>query len=283
MVELNFPPSDVALTSLTRLGEGRQAEVFAWTEAEVVKLFRGAEATGTATREATAMRAAEASGVPMARLRGTVTIGGRPGIVMERLDGPDQLTLLGSRPWRIWGAAKTLARLHAQLHSAPVGAGLQSLNEAVRVSLESSERIPEPYRRAALDALERLPDGNNVCHGDFHPGNIIETVAGPRVIDWTAVTRGDPLADVARTLLLARAGELPPGTPLLVRRLITVGRRVLLWGYLREYRRLHPFEPKDLVAWEVVNAAERLSDGIPEERGYLLGLLARLVPATPPR
>jgi aminoglycoside phosphotransferase (APT) family kinase protein len=44
-------------------------------------------------------------------------------------------------------------------------------------------------------------------------GTCLATGMGsPVVIDWGDATRGDPLADVARTELLHRLGEPPPGT-----------------------------------------------------------------------
>ncbi len=57
-----------------------------------------------------------------------------------------------------------------------------------------------------------LPDGDQVCHGDFHPDNIMLTPAGPRVIDWNNATSGNPLADIAWTSLILRMGEAPPGS-----------------------------------------------------------------------
>lgn len=38
-----------------------------------------------------------------------------------------------------------------------------------------------------------------MLHLDLHPGNVILTVAGPVVIDWTDVLRGDPALDLAQT------------------------------------------------------------------------------------
>ena len=48
-----------------------------------------------------------------------------------------------------------------------------------------------------------MPRGKALCHGDFNPTNVIITPNGDwRVIDWSHVRLGDPLADVARTYLL---------------------------------------------------------------------------------
>ena len=274
MNNLEFTPSSVKLQDLTKLGEGRQAEIFVWPSG-VLKLYRNPGSLASARAEAAAMHAVEDSGIPMPRFLGTVSIEQRPGIIMERLDGPDQLTLLGRKPWTIWSAGKKLGRLHARLHSEPVRGGLRALKESLRHEIECSDRVPRNYQDLALNQLEHLPDGACICHWDFHPGNVIETTQGPKVIDWTSVARGDALADVARTLLIIGSGTLPPGAPFLVRTLTAIGRRVLVWRYIREYRRLHLFEVSKLEAWEFVNAASRLTYGLSEERGHLLALLER--------
>ena len=49
-------------------------------------------------------------------------------------------------------------------------------------------------------------DGDCLCHADLHPGNVLLGRGGPVVIDWTGVTKGDAMADVAWTRLLLRTG-----------------------------------------------------------------------------
>jgi hypothetical protein len=38
--------------------------------------------------------------------------------------------------------------------------------------------------------LEALPDRQNLCHGDYHPGNVLITRRGPLVIDWMTACAG---------------------------------------------------------------------------------------------
>jgi hypothetical protein len=60
------------------------------------------------------------------------------------------------------------------------------------------------------------------------------------VIDWLGASRGDPLADVALTMITLRGGKTTPGTPLITRVVAPLGRKVLLGGYLRGYRAAVP-------------------------------------------
>jgi len=272
MTEIEFANSDAHLASLVRLGEGRQAEVYSWENGSAVKLMRDRAAHRDVVDEAEAMLAARASGAPMAMFLGAVEVEGRPGIVMQRLDGPDQLTLLTRQPWRLWSVGRSLGRLHAQLHSAPVGRALPSLKDAVRASIEESDLVPDDVRRSAIRALEGLPDGDYVCHGDFHPGNVIETKDGPKIIDWSNAVRGDRVADHARTTVLFGGGDKGVNPPLVMRLLDRVGRRVVWRAYLNTYRRLRPYDDAELRAWLPVAAAHRLTENIPGERDYLLRL-----------
>jgi aminoglycoside phosphotransferase (APT) family kinase protein len=135
--------------------------------------------------------------------------------------------------------------------------------------------LPEEIKRSALGAIESLRDGDRLCHGDFHPGNILRTGEGPVVIDWTNATRGDPDADVARTNLMLRIGEPPPGSPIVVRLLARVGGRILLWRYLQSYGRHRTLGMTALSRWEVPIAAARVADGIESEIPVLLSFLER--------
>ncbi len=67
----------------------------------------------------------------------------------------------------------------------------------------SASPLPRENRYDLHMRLQALPRGKALCHGDFNPTNVIITPEGDwRVIDWSHVRLGDPLADVARTYLL---------------------------------------------------------------------------------
>lgn len=261
--------TEIRVGELKRIGGGREAEVFEWGHGLVLRLARDPSRGAFVEREAQALKAAHRAGAPVPAVHGRVVADGRPGMVMDRLDGVDLLVRMGSRPWLVWSVARTLGNLHALLHEVTAPHELPPLREEIGRRL-GSELVPAEVREAALALLERLPDGDSLCHGDFHPANLLPGPDGYCVVDWTNGSRGDPAADVARTRLLLSGGEVPPDAPMLVRRLDGIGRRLVMAGYLRSYRRVRALDLALVHRWEPVCAAARLAEGIEGERAKLL-------------
>jgi aminoglycoside phosphotransferase (APT) family kinase protein len=269
------PPATLDLKA--SLGVGRTAEVFAWGEGRVLKLFRPGWRMEVAQRELAVARAIYDAGVPSPRPDEAIEVAGRAGVVYERISGPSLLALLLARPWR-WGAnARTLGETHAAIHAAPAP-DLLPLGEALGRAIRAAPGLPEADRAAALGALDALVASTGavaLCHGDYHPDNVLLDPRGPKVIDWENATIGDPAADVARTLLLVRSSEasIPSRGGRLVRRALGA---LLIALYLRAYRHKRSLDRARLAAWELPITAARLSEGITEEREYLLARVRRL-------
>jgi aminoglycoside phosphotransferase (APT) family kinase protein len=262
--------ADGSAAPADKVGAGREADVYAHGEAAVLKLYR--PGFGGHRAEATALRALDGAGIAP-RLLDVVHRDGRTGLVMERFDGPDMLSLLQRQPWRILRLARTLASAHRAVHRVAASAGLPDLREVLAARLRDA-LLPARLSDFAMRHLDGLPDGDRLCHGDYHPGNVLLTDDRTAVIDWVNAARGAPDADHVRTLLLLRWAAPMPGTPWLSRAGIAAGRSLLARCYARTYRRgLPPLRQAD--SWLLVHAAARLSEGIQVERPALVGLLDR--------
>jgi aminoglycoside phosphotransferase (APT) family kinase protein len=263
------------VSDLRKVGEGREAEIFEWNDGTVVRLLRDPGNESRIAIEAAAMRAAALSSVPVPVVGKVVTIDGRSGLEMERIDGPDLFTLIGRKPWRFPEVAGLLGTIHAQLHTVVAPTELPVLRDRIQERIACAPVLPARLATHALDTLDGLPDGDAICHGDFHPGNLLLGKEGPVVIDWVNATRGDAFADVARTRLMLRVGAIPPGTPRIISALQRLGRDGFRLLYLRSYRRQRAIDNALVDKWEVVRAADRLAEGITEEVPALLAVLER--------
>ncbi|MBI5290047.1 MAG: aminoglycoside phosphotransferase family protein [Chloroflexi bacterium] len=265
----------VAVERLQRIAEGREAEIFAWEEGRVLRLFRGPRTRQSLEGEMAAMRAARAVAPLVPDVFEIIELEGRPGIVMERVEGTDLITLLGRKPWMIWRAGTILGHVQAQLHEAIAPVELVPLRDRIEQACGLPGMPPE-IGAGVRTLLAGLPDGDRLCHGDFHPGNMLMSPRGPVVIDWPNVTRGDPTGDYARSTLMLEMGSPPPGTPALVNILQGIGRKVIAASFRRAYTSARPVDPELLRRWRTVRMADRLAaDNIPEERDVLLGMLRK--------
>ena len=188
-----------------------------------------------------------------------MTVDGRSGVLLDRIDGPPLLQVLSeASPERELDApGRPFRRAAAKLQRAAV-AGLPDLVPRLRGEIEAS--VPEAALRAELLALlGALDDGaRGVCHFDFHPRNVLVGPDGWVVIDWLTVAAGPPAADLARTLVLW--GQRATGP---------VGR--FLRAVRREGRARQGLADEDLDAWVRVVAAARVAEGFEgEERAWLL-------------
>lgn len=254
------------------LARGRTAEVFAWKNGQVLKLFLEKYPTEQVAYEARVTCAIYKAGLPAPAVGGVVEVEGRQGIILERVDGPSMLQVFRSRPWRIGQLGRTQAELHATIHSCEMPE-LPSLREDVRRAIQAQAELPNETKGSILNHLEQLPDGNTLCHGDFHPDNILMSSRGSVVIDWANPRRGDPLADVAGSLLLLRLAPLPQF--MAGRWLINMFRAWFHSAYLKRYLELRPVSRDRISAWELPLVASRLADNIPEERELILALVEK--------
>jgi Ser/Thr protein kinase RdoA (MazF antagonist) len=243
------------------LAEGRNAEVFAFGEGRVLKLDRP-DWTGLSPFEAEMLDLLAEAGLPVARSHGAVTVEGRSGVVLDRIDGvPLNEVLLAADPDEIEALAERVVELQWQLNSTSV-AGLPPLVPRLRLELESTI-VDSGLRAGLLARLDALDDGTlGVLHYDFHPNNVLVTSDDQWiVIDWLTVAAGPAPADLARTLVLwGRRTTEPVSSFMATVRRSGAQRRGLDEG--------------DLDDWVRLAAAGRLGEGFEGAEAEWLGQVA---------
>lgn len=114
----------VTSSKLKKLAEGREAEIFAYEDGRVLRLFREPRDLASLEREADAMRAARSVVPNVPEVFATTTVDGRPGLIMQRIDGPDLLTIIGRKPWTFWRAGRITGDLQARLNGVTAPASM---------------------------------------------------------------------------------------------------------------------------------------------------------------
>jgi Phosphotransferase enzyme family len=237
------------------LATGNTAEIFEWGS-RVLKLYKAPTAKGAVFHEAAASAAAEALGLPVPKIWGVREIGGRWGLVFDRVMGNSFAEQMLGKGNGFAPYLDGMVRLHIQVH-AHRAIEFADLKVALRAKIAAIEVLDKAGKQGLLDALADLPEGDRLCHGDFHPLNILGDIDRPMIIDWRDARRGDPAADVCRSYLLLKLHAPQIAT-----------------AYLDAYCRRGNVDRPAVLRWLPCLAAAKLAEGVPGERDGLVEIIA---------
>lgn len=186
--------------------------------------------------------------------------------VMGRLPG---VTMADAMLQGRAGLAERLGALLADLHGLPVPhwAAQQDPWWSVaerRLALARFVASQEPGSalRSALERTERLlpslavPDPV-VCHGDFHPYNILVDQDSLGVIDWTDAGTGDRHADISWTTCVFEMASVLPAEAL----------RSISESFVAGYELSYAIEPTRLARWRPLAVLHQWAMTVAESSG----------------
>ena len=172
------------------IAKGNTAEVFEYGEDKVLKLFKPGYPVEHIQREFNNTVIMNRSCVHTPKAFEIVEHAGRHGIVFQKIVGVDLFSEYLKNP----SDEKIASVILTDLSDIQKKVLSEKTEEGI-----SYKNYLEWFRYDASN----LPDGNFICHGDLHPGNIIRTKDGELcLIDFMNVCRGPKEYDVARTYVL---------------------------------------------------------------------------------
>jgi len=150
-------------------------------------------------------------------------------------------------------ALATLVELQCHIHSQD-GTGFPIQAEQIKIKIDRNRFVKKKVKKQLQQLLEELTgDATSLCHGDFHPLNILNDGNKYWIIDWVDATVGNPLADVCRSylILMQFAPELTE-------------------AYLKIFCMKSGFVQEDILAWLPIIAAGRLTEGVDKKAKEML-------------
>jgi aminoglycoside phosphotransferase (APT) family kinase protein len=252
-----------------KIGEGRTAEIFALDDHRIAKVFRSHVPDHFIDRELKISETVQGLGIKVPKVYGIEIINEKNAIIYEKVDGNTLISTLAKKPWHAKEVGQKMARLHYEVHSKN-GEGLDSYKDFLKRHIAQVDELTEEEKAKIVAYLATLPDGTQLCHGDFHPDNILISPKGSVVIDWTTAVTGNPLADVARTAMILKDAALPEQMPKLVKKMFQRLRTILHKNYLDTYIELSKSQREDITKWELPIMAARLIEDVPREEKNVL-------------
>lgn len=251
------------------IGKGRTAELYRVGNGNVVKLFHESYAHDAIEREYKTSMTITETRLSVPRVIEKIQLNDRLGIVYEFIEGKTMLETMQVKPLTFVSLARQLAEEHARIHLC-TAEHLPLQRPILRKSIERA-KLPQQLTQKVLSAASNLPDGEMLCHGDFHPDNIILGSHRAVIIDWNDATIGHPLADVARTSLILTTAAAPSTG--LSQVIFGCYRRVFHDAYLSHYVQLTGSSRSEIEQWRIPIAAARIAENVPGERQNLLRIV----------
>jgi Ser/Thr protein kinase RdoA (MazF antagonist) len=233
------------------IGTGKEAEVLEYGTA-VVKLYNADRPKRSAFREAAILALVESFALPVPEVHAVRRFGDRWGVIMSRAPGRSFVDAVRQQPDLLPAYLKEMALLHLRVHEHP-GAQFPGAKARLAADIGKARRLGKVQRKALLERLAAMPDGDRLCHGDFHPLNILGPPGRAIIVDWPNASRGDPAADVCRSYVLIR----PPAPE-------------IASLYVDAYAATGGIDRERIEAWLPFVAAARLAEGVPDEEDELL-------------
>lgn len=265
-----------------------------WSNPLILRAFRQHDDPVRARWEGVVQTAVAQLGYPAPRILLTSTdteaIGGAF-IIMERLPGKMMLEdvfnptrLLMLLPHILTEVPRILVETQSKLHaldpepllqaldaeglsrSGVAPAGVSQRMATVDGQLEQIRRRIQdapldglkPGLQWALECRPSEPDRRVICHGDFHPLNVLikgRAVSG--VIDWAMATVAAPEFDVGNTVLLLE--RAPMDFPWVLQQIARLARPLLARRYYDAYRRQHSLDPEAVRYYEALRCVMELT------------------------
>lgn len=181
-----------------KIAEGNTAEIFEVEEKKILKLFKMGYSKGTVHHEYDnhCMVSKAVQNIP--KLFEFIEENERFGFIMEKVQG-ESLASMMQNDDSFDEAMETFTILHKnwlmQTMDGPIPYSEWMLHCCHERSLDGE----------LADKIKCLPSGSNLCHGDFHPYNIIITPEKSAVIiDFANICKAPKEYDIARTYFLLK-------------------------------------------------------------------------------
>lgn len=253
------------------IAKGRTADIHAWKDDQtIMKLYHNWFQIEGIRDEADRVGEIQKLDIPIPKVGELHQVNGRNGLTFERVYGENMLALLRQKPELVSTLASRLADLHIRLHSLNAQPDIPLQRQRLEDKIRQAAPLSESLKTALINKLYKMPDGHSVCHGDFHPGNIIvvpQEDTTEVIVDWFDCSLGNPLADVARSTILFLGGITGNQTHDNTFEKVV---RKCHQQYLLRYFELSLHEKDEYEQWLPIVAGARLNENISALEPWLL-------------
>ncbi|AJG92711.1 aminoglycoside phosphotransferase [Bacillus anthracis] len=184
------------------IAKGNTAEIYLYDN-KIMKLFKDYLPNTESMNEAKKQKYAYSCGLSVPNVFKVTKIQNRQAIIMEYVKGDSIGDLLLNNLNEAEYYINICVNEQKKIHSIRVNTDeIESMRERLERQIKSVHKLDEKQKENILNKLHSIKFEPRLCHGDFHPFNLILSNKSVNIIDWVDASSGDIRADVFRTYLL---------------------------------------------------------------------------------
>ncbi|WP_426980117.1 phosphotransferase [Bacillus pseudomycoides] len=227
---------------------GNTAKIYLYDN-KIVKVFKKHFPNTESLYEAKKQEYAYSCGIQVPKVLEVTEIKGRQAIIMEYVIGKTVGDLLIHNMERAEHYISICVNAQQKVHAVVVDSDLlEPMSEKLYRQIKSTHNLDEKQKGKLLRKLDSMVFEPRLCHGDFHPFNLILSNDNVKIIDWVDASAGDIRADVYRTYLLYAQASVE-----------------LAEMYLRIYCKNAGLSRDEVIKWAPIIAGARLSEKVSSE------------------
>ena len=230
------------------IASGAQADIYR-DGTNAIKLFKNIIQKEDIENEINLQRMAFDYGLPVPEVFDIIEIDNKYGIVMEYVEGITLGKILINDINKLDEYLTKSIEIQNSIHMIEVK-NYPPMKDKLRNFIQNANKIDKNDKEKILTRLEYMKFENQLCHGDFHIFNLIQTSNDIKIIDWLCASSGNPQADIYRTYLLYK----------------TYKESFVSEMYIETYCQMLKLDKTDIMSWSPIIAAARLGEYYKDER-----------------
>ncbi|WP_261134069.1 aminoglycoside phosphotransferase family protein [Bacillus sp. Marseille-Q3570] len=235
----------------TPIAIGNTAKVYLY-ENKIVKVFNDNLPDMESINEAYKQKMAYSCGLSVPKVMDVTKIEGKQAIIMEYIEGKTIGAIISNNIEQAEHYMNICVDVQQRIHQNEARS-IEQMSEKLSRQIENAPNLENKLKLVLLGKLDMMTFEKRLCHGDFHPFNLIMSENRVVIIDWVDSSAGDLRADIYRTYLLCSQFS-----------------EELAKMYMHLCCEKYGLSKDEIFQWAPIIAAARLSEGVSSENSERL-------------
>jgi hypothetical protein len=228
----------------TLIGAGYSAEVYDYGNNNVLKLLKENFDNYLIQKEYEISKFAYLNNILTPEPKELIQENNRKGIVFQKINGKT-LSTMGEMLYKKETIQK-MVELQYTINKTEFINDKYTYKNNLEYAVSENKYLTDDEKTIIKRIIYNLPDGNRLCHSDFHPMNVMYFENKYYIIDWALGVQGTMAYDVGKTIMLIKYIGLQENEPYIKYLYNNILRNKISKTHIKKYCKISGMDKKEL-------------------------------------